>query len=472
MENIIHYLSIEKVAMHGYGIGYHEGKTVFVPFTMPGDCVNVQIRIEKSKVIFGTVLEYIDASELGIIPACDAFGGEHPCGGCDWLMAPYRTQVYWKTELIKEVFGQLGCAELVGKTVGSPQTQFYRNKSFLPVGMVSETPDRMQGDEYPPAQQMDIYAAKQKQISFGMFERYSHSVIPHRQCLLQPPVMDAILNEIMAFAHTVKLEAYDEASHNGVLRHVGIRTNQAGDEIVIILVTRTARFPFTNQLVRNLTTSFPAIVGIIQNINRNVGNVIMGTEDKLLYGTAYLHESIGQTRYRIHYQSFFQINAGTTALLYKHLLSCLSPEDCVLDAYCGIGSIGLFIAPAVKHVVGIEEFAPAIADAEYNQHLNGISNAVFQIGKVEDILPAMMEQHSFTTVILDPPRKGVERSALEALVKHQIPQIIYVSCNPMTVARDIRILLENGYTVCDIQPFDMFPQTWHIETVVRLQLAP
>ncbi len=305
-----------------------------------------------------------------------------------------------------------------------------------------------------------------------MFERYSHTVIPHKQCLLQPPVMDEILDEIQAFAHTIKLEAYDEATHTGVLRHVGIRANQTGSEILVILVTRSARFPFTNQLIRSLTNRFPQITGIIQNINRNIGNVITGKEDKLLYGTPYLNETLGSVQYRIHYQSFFQINTGSTGLLYQHLKSCLTKADIVLDAYCGIGSIGLYVADAVQQVMGIEEYPEAVTDAEYNQNLNQITNAAFIAGKVEDVLPAIIGKTRFTTAILDPPRRGVEVSALDVLAQYKIPQILYVSCHPMTLARDIRILIEKGYCVESIQPFDMFPQTWHIETVVKLRIAP
>jgi 23S rRNA (uracil1939-C5)-methyltransferase len=217
-----------------------------------------------------------------------------------------------------------------------------------------------------------------------------------------------------------------------------------------------------------LTETFPQIRGIIQNINRSPGNVILGSEDKLLYGSYYLQETLGKISFRIHYQSFFQINTGTTERLYRHLAAFLSPDQIVLDAYCGIGSIGLFIANSVKQVIGIEEIASAITDAEFNREQNGITNAIFHTGKVEDLLPELIQKHSFDTIILDPPRKGVESSALAAISQYKIPQILYVSCNPMTMARDIKLLSEKSYQIQSIQPFDMFPQTWHIETVVQL----
>lgn len=252
MSKIIPYLQIEKIAMHGYGLGFAEGKAVFVPFTMPGDCVDVKVLLEKKDVIFGTVAEYVETSEASILPACDAFGGETACGGCDWLMAPYKTQLEWKTELVRQTFEPLRLKTKVRKCVASPKPQNYRNKSFMPAGQDSDG------------------------LYFGMYERYSHNVVPHKRCLLQPAVMDEILDEIVDFAHKVKLEPYDEVTHKGILRHIGIRINQKQDEILLILVTKGSKFPFTGQFIRSMIERFPQIVGIIQNINRSVGNVILG----------------------------------------------------------------------------------------------------------------------------------------------------------------------------------------------------
>jgi 23S rRNA (uracil1939-C5)-methyltransferase len=444
MNKIIPLLQIEKMAMHGYGLGFAEGKAVFVPFTMPGDCVDVKVLLEKKDIMFGTVTEYRESSEAGTQPDCEAFGGEHACGGCDWLMASYQTQLEWKTELIRQTFEPLKLRDQVKDTVASPQPQFYRNKSFLPAGKSPES------------------------LYFGMYARYSHNVIPHHQCLLQPPVMDEILEEITAFAHKIKLEAYNETTLKGVLRHTGIRINKAGDEILLILVTKGSKFPFSNQFVSALTERFPQIKGIIQNINRSVGNVILGEADKLLFGTPYLNDELHGIRFRLHYKSFFQINSHTTELLHQHLGKQLKKTDVVLDAFSGIGSIGLSVAGKVRQVVGIEEIKEAVSDAEFNQKLNKIRNASSLQGRVEDALPGLMQEHTFTAMILDPPRKGVEADVLLAIAQQKIPLILYVSCNPMTLVRDIRILLEQGYKVEEITPFDMFPQTWHIETVVKL----
>lgn len=446
MSKIIPFLQIEKIALHGYGLGFADGKAVFVPFTMPGDCVDVKVLLEKKDVIFGTVAEYLETSEDSILPACEAFGGEHACGGCDWLMAPYKTQLEWKTELVRQTFAPLKLKSKVRKCVISPQEHYYRNKSFLPAGRDSGG------------------------LFFGMYARYSHNVVPHKNCLLQPAVMDEILSEIESFAQKVKLEPYDEVSYKGTLRHVGIRINQKQDEILLVLVTKGSKFPFTNQFVRIMKERFPQITGIVQNINRSVGNVILGEEEKLLYGSPYLKDELNGVKFRVHYKSFFQINHGTTEKLYANLKTHLTSDDTVLDAYCGIGSIGLSLAGKVRQIIGIEEIPEAVADAEFNQKLNKMSNISFQIGRVEDKLPALISQHKFSVVVLDPPRKGVDEPSLAAVAEQKIPLILYVSCNPMTLARDVRILMDKGYRVDAITPFDMFPQTWHIETVVKLSL--
>jgi len=445
MSRIIPFLSIEKIALHGYGLGYAEGKAVFVPYTMPGDCVDVKVLLEKKDVIFGVVAEYKEIPKTSLLPACDAFGGENACGGCDWLMAPYELQLEWKTELIRQTFEPLKLGRKVRSTVASPLPQHYRNKSFLPAGKGSDG------------------------LYFGMYERYSHNVVPHRRCLLQPPVMDEILDELTSFAHKAKLEPYDEITGKGILRHAGIRLNRTGDEILVILVTKGSKLPFTNQLIRTLINRFPMIKGIIQNINRSVGNVILGNEEKLLFGSPYLNEELDGIKLRLHYKSFFQVNQAVATLLYQHLDSLLDNDETVLDAYCGIGSIGLYLAGKARAVHGVEEVSEAVADAEYNCSLNQIKNAKFHCGRVEDLLPSLVRQHSFSTIVLDPPRKGVDSASLQVIAEQNIPRILYVSCSPMTLERDVKYLVQQGYKVQSITPFDMFPQTWHIETVVQLK---
>jgi 23S rRNA (uracil1939-C5)-methyltransferase len=244
-------------------------------------------------------------------------------------------------------------------------------------------------------------------------------------------------------------------------------------------VTRSSKLAFTNLLVKQLTEEFPALCGIIQNINRDRGNIILGEADKLLFGTPYLTEELSGVLFRIHYRSFWQINSSTLSLITETLRSFLSPQDTVFDAYAGIGSLGLPLAKSVRQVLCIEESKAAIADGEENARLNDIANAGFLCAKVEDALPALLKTDDTgatkapDVIILDPPRSGILPEALSAIITARIPRIFYLSCSPMTLNRDLKILLDSGvYSLQFIQPYDMFPQTWHIETLAILELRP
>ena len=444
MNKLIPSLKIKKIAMHGYGIGYAENKAILVPYTLPGDVVDVQLQVEKKDVAFATLVQFRTLSEDRIAVKCEAFDGENACGGCDWLMVPYYLQLQWKSDLVKGQFAPLQLQSKVTAAIASPSSFHYRNKSFLPA------------------------AVSASGIYFGMYERYSHRVIPHTNCLLHPKLFDDIFNEIAAFADKVKLPVYNETNGKGILRHAGIRINQAQEQVLVVLVTKSSKFPFTQQLVRQLTQRFPQITGIVQNINRSSGNVILGHEEKILYGSPYLYDELDGVKFRVHYKSFFQVNSPLAQLLYGYLKAQLQPTDIVLDAFCGNGSIGLYVADKVKQVIGIETDEAAVADAEFNRELNQKENVSFRQGTVEELLPSLIKERKFSTVIFDPPRKGVDEVVLQAVVQKEIPLILYVSCNPMTLVRDVSFLLKHGYKAENITPFDMFPQTWHIETVVKL----
>jgi 23S rRNA (uracil1939-C5)-methyltransferase len=244
----------------------------------------------------------------------------------------------------------------------------------------------------------------------------------------------------------------------------------------MILVTRSAKLPFSNLLVKKLTSEFPQLSGIVQNINREKGNVILGNEEKILYGNPYINEEINNLKFRIHYKSFWQVNSAMLQLIIKNINGKVQPEDTVLDTFSGIGVLGLSLAAKVREVFCIEESSDAIDDGKFNCQLNNISNVTFLNGKTEDTLPEILNSPEKYTpkipevIILDPPRTGVQKSVLEEIIKAQLSHILYLSCSPITLRRDLNILLESGlYEIISIQPFDMFPQTWHIETLVELK---
>jgi len=449
---LLNELQIDKFALGGYGIGHARGKTVFVPYTAIGDIVEARIVSERRDVIFARVLRYLSRGEEVSDPGCEAFGEPANCGGCDWLMLPYQKQLQHKTLLLRELMRHQMPQELIQPMLAAPASDHYRSKTFLPVGRDAAG------------------------LISGIFERWSHTIVPHQSCRIHPPVFDTLARRCTEQCDKAGVSAYDEEKHSGTLRHIGIRASWDGSALMLILVTRSAKLPFSNLLVKQLTTEFPTLCSIVQNINRERGNVILGNEEKLLYGTPWLTDKLGGLSFRLHYKSFWQANPAVAELIIDRIRALLRTEDKVLDAYSGCGAIGLCVAGQVKEVVCVEECPEAVADGEFNTQLNGISNAGFICAPAGSALPALLEGSGvpgggrFDALILDPPRKGVESAALQAVINARIPLLLYLSCSPMTLARDLRLLCEGGsYRVELIQPFDMFPHTWHIETLAVLR---
>ena len=445
MMNQIQGLQIQKIAMGGMGLGFSENKAIFVPFTAIGDTVDVEITLEKKDHAFAKVLNYQERGAGVQDPGCEAFGADHACGGCDWLMVDYPTQTAYKDLLVQDLFKQYQPETELYAIVPSDQSQHYRNKVFMPVGK----------DHY------------------GIYARYSHDIVLHTACRNHPPIFDEIARKAFELCRLAKVEPYNELEHSGTLRHIGLRCNRDQSQILVILVTRSAKLPFSNTIVRGLSTDFPQIVGIVQNINREKGNVILGSEDKLLFGQNHLEDSLSDLKFRIHYRSFWQINNGSMENILAAMRAKLKPHSKVIDAYCGIGAIGLALSDRIGELIGIEEVQEAVQDARSNAEVNGIEHAKFVAGKAEQLLGEVLKEFPADCIILDPPRSGVAESTLWALRAAKIKEILYLSCSPMSLARDLKILLTEGtYHLESISAFDMFPNTWHIECLAHLKLEP
>ncbi len=442
-------LKVEKIALHGYGIAHSANRTIFVPYTVPGDVVDIHLTEQRKDIAFGSVTRYVSRPDFTIKPSCDAFGPKAQCGGCDWLMTPYAKQLEWKQELIHGVFDTVIDPHLIQPIVPSPQETGYRNKAFFPV------------------------SSRKGRLIFGMYQSWTHSVVPHRACQIQMPIFDVIAQRIIMLAQKAGTQAYQEDSHGGNLRQIGFRSNSDGSQIVVVLVTKSSKLPFTQLLVKHLNTEFPQITGIVQNIQRRRTNVILGDEDKLLFGKPWITEDIRGLKFQVHYKSFLQVNSGTMDLIGKRLALILGSGKRVIDAYSGIGSIGLGLAAACKQLTLIEENPQAVEDARLNAEANKITNVSFYTGRTEIELGKLAHVRSgdkarFESIIVDPPRAGLDPEVIKAIAQANLNQVIYLSCNPMTLARDIKLLSAKGYQVKSLQPFDMFPQTWHIETLVEL----
>ena len=437
---IIEKLKIEKLVYKGYGLGFNDSNPIFVPNSVPGDVVNVEIEYQKNDVFFGKIKDLIERSPYRIESDCVVFV---KCGGCDWLNIPYEKQLEYKQLIINEIFRNVKVKK-VNAILSSPLQEYYRNKSFFPISEV------------------------QAQPVIGMFERKSHTVIQHQDCKLYPPIFAKIAESFLSYMKAANVPVYNERTGKGTARHLGIRYSKATGDIIVVLVTKSRKLPFSKQLVRVLTEEFPEIVGIMQNINPKKTNTILGNENKILFGRDHIFEKIGKKKYKLHSSSFFQVNSGIAQQMYDFVRSNIGSNDKIIDAYCGVGSIGIFVADKAAEVIGIENNIFAVQDAVANAKLNKVENCNFITGDVEQELPILCRKEKFDTIIFDPPRKGLDDRMIKSLPDN-IKKIIYISCNPTTQVRDAKLFLEKGFKIILMQPFDMFPHTYHIENVLVLK---
>src|SRR5699024_894886 len=287
-------------------------------------------------------------------------------------------------------------------------------------------------------------------------------------CLAQEELVDGIVERVRDTASRLKIRAYDERKHRGILRHIVVRVGRRTGEVMVILVTRTKLIPNSAEIVREIREKHPQVVSIMQNVNERKTNVILGDTTRTLWGEWYIHEQREDLTFAVSRKSFFQVNTVQTENLYNQALEYadIGPEDTVIDAYCGTGSISLFLARKAKKVYGVEIVPEAIEDAKKDARMNEITNAEFVLGAAEEIMPKWKEEGlSPNVIVIDPPRKGCDEELLQAMIDMNPERIVYVSCNPSTLARDIKILEAGGFKAKEIQPVDMFPRTHHVELV-------
>ena len=433
-------VTIEELIYKGYGLAHDQGKVLLIPYSVPQQTVLYQNVSEKKNYCIAKIDKIVTESSYTRDKKCSAFGS---CGGCQWLHIKYSFQKQSKKDIIQSIFKFASVT--INSIIFSESEFHYRNKVFFPVGQ------------------------KGSVFFYGIFKSGTHQIVTHSNCELIPPIFDQIAQEIMSYLKEVKETAYQEETHSGNVRHIGFRINKKGN-ILVIIVTRKRKLSFTKQLVRMICSKFSSVTGIIQNIQPQKGNTILGDDHKLLYGSDFFIDTIGHIKYNLNYKSFFQINHDIAEKLFSFLHSKINNDEIVIDAYCGVGAISLSLASKAKKIIGIELNPHAINDAQKNAELNDIVNADFFSGKVEDILPEI-KLKSIDTIIFDPPRKGLDSKIIEFLSSFLIKKLIYVSCHPQTQKRDVLRLQNIGYKIIEIQPFDMFPQTYHIENVIIMNLS-
>ncbi|WP_017472846.1 23S rRNA (uracil(1939)-C(5))-methyltransferase RlmD [Amphibacillus jilinensis] len=440
-------LNFEDITHEGSGVGKLDGYPLFVENVLPGETAKVKaIKVKKNYAI-GKLLEIETESAERVTPPCNVY---FQCGGCQLQHMSYQMQLDMKRQQVETVLKKIAHIESVSvePTLGMEDPWRYRNKVQIPV------------------------ANKQGELITGFYRKKSHDIIEGMdRCIITAEVNDRMVEAVRSIADQLGIPAYDEQSHRGVLRHIMARTGQETDQTMIVLVTRTNELPHKKQLIKQLTETYPNVKSIIQNVNQERTNVILGKRTLCLWGDEYIYDTIGEIKFAISAKSFYQINPDQTKVLYEKALEYanLTGGETVIDAYCGIGTISLFLAEKAKKVYGVEVVPEAIEDAKQNAILNGITNTEFVVGQAEKVMPWWTAQGLRPDVIVvDPPRKGCDQALLDAMLEMKPDRIVYVSCNPSTLARDLAILEEGGYQTQKVQPVDMFPQTSHVETITLL----
>ena len=441
-------IAITAQGTQGEGIGKVDGFTVFVKDAVAGDRLNVKVIKVNKSYAFARINQVLTPSPARAVPACGAFAR---CGGCNLMHIAYDQQLKIKTQRVRDALERIGGfhAVSVADTIGMAAPYRYRNKMQFPVGC---------GKDGAPVT--------------GFFAPRSHTLIPVDDCLTGAEGFSTVTEAVKEFMRLYQIAPYDEKTHKGVIRHVFVRANSAG-EMMAVIVTNALHLAHADELVSILRKRVDGLVSVIHNINTEKTNLILGKNNVTLWGADTLADTLGGLRFEISPHSFYQVNRIQTEVLYQTALdlAALSGQETVFDLYCGIGTISLFLAQKAKQVLGIEIVPEAVADARRNAEVNGIENASFFCGAADKAVAELYSAgERADVVVIDPPRKGADEVTLSTILKMKPKRIVYVSCNPETLARDAKLLCESGkYCIKQVQPVDMFPHTAHVETIVLLQ---
>ena len=449
-KNQILTLRIERLSSDGSGVAHSaDGEAVFVPGTAPGDEARVRIVKDCGRYAFGILDELLTPSPDRIPVDCPVAG---PCGGCSLRHLDYAAELRAKQESVLDAFRRIGGLEVpVLDILPSPDIDRYRNKVQFPVGV-----------------------DKNGVPCIGFYAGRTHRIVPCPDCKLQPSVLNEIGNALCAFFAQQGIRPYDEQSGKGLVRHIFLRRGAHSGQIMVCLVCTRAKLPHAEQLCTALRGQFPAVSTILLNVNAKNTNVILGSENHILYGPGYIEDTLCGVPVRLGPLSFYQVNTLAAERLYgvAAQYAQLTPDDTLLDLYCGMGTIGLSMAEQCRELIGVEIVPEAIESAKANAARMGKAVAAksrffcADAGQAATQLAA--EGLHPDIVMLDPPRKGCDEATLSAVVRMAPRRVVYVSCNPATAARDAAWLEKNGYHTEKVQPVDLFPRTKHVECIIAL----
>ena len=437
-------LRIDSLGSEGQGVGRYEGMAVFVPFALPNELVKAHIIKVAKNYAVGKLIKVIEPSKVRREPRCSSFTR---CGGCNLMHMDYAAQLEYKRGLVENAFARIAKIEgvHVENTIGMDEPYHYRNKAAFPFAMVDG------------------------RMCFGFFAPRSHRLIPIDGCFIEQEPLYNVASAVHCWAEENDIQPYDEETGSGTIRHVVSRITTSGD-IMAVIVTK-GRPKKLNKLVDMLKERCEGIKSIILNRNDEDTNVIFGRSYETLWGEDTLTENLCGFEFSVSAASFLQVNPVQTECLYAQVEAFLPEKDGfeAIDVYCGTGTISMILSKRAKHVTGIENIKPAVEDAARNAERNGAGNADFICADAAEALPELIEKGTRPDVIvIDPPRKGCDKAVLNAITGSAVQRVIYVSCDPATLARDVRILVDGGYSIQKVQPIDMFPQTAHVETVCLL----
>ena len=446
-KNKEYIVDIVDIGQGGVGIGKYDGFTVFVEGGLINDKVKVKINKSKKNYAVGDIVEIIERSPFRVDRLCS--DSLKDCGGCQIQELDYKKQLEIKTNEVKQVISRIGKLENVTiyDTIGMEEPFRYRNKAQFPIQKINGAP------------------------AIGFYKKKSHDIIPTNKCIIQHDINDKIIQIIKTYINAYDVSIYDEKTHTGVLRHLVTKIGFTTGEVMVVLVANGKKLPYLNELASVLEENIPGFKTLVVNVNREKTNVILGKENRVIYGEGKINDYIGDLVFEISPLSFFQVNPVQTEVLYNKALEYaeLKENDTVFDIYCGIGTISLFLAQKATKVYGIEIVEAAIEDAKINARLNKLDNTEFYAGKAEEVVPKMYKEgKTANVVVVDPPRKGCDDKVLDTIVSMSPDRVVYVSCNPSTLARDLAYLDERGYKCIEIQPVDMFPHTMHVECVAKI----
>ena len=430
----------------GEGIAKIDNYIIFIPYALKGEKVKVKILKVTSSHAYGKIIEIIVKSENRVQEDCSTY---KKCGGCNLRHIDYAETLKIKKSNVESCLKKVNLKDIkINDCIGMKTPLYYRNKLQYPVG-ISENGNPV----------------------MGVFTERSHNIIETKECKIQNQECQTIANDIFKFITENNIDVYNEKDLKGTIRHIIIRIGIKTNEIMVILVTNEKKINKEKELIQYLTRKHKEIKTIVKNINNRNTNVILGKENEVLYGNGYIYDFLGDYKFKISPMSFYQVNPIQTEVLYNKAIEYanLTGTETIFDLYCGIGTIGLFASKHASKLYGIEIIEQAIQDAKENAEINNVKNAEFFAGDVEKLLPEFIKKQNIMpdVIFIDPPRKGLDETTIKTILSIKPKKLVYISCNPATLARDLSKLIE-AYNIKEITPVDMFPYTSHVECVTVL----